>query len=384
MGAGVILLAAAAQRRRSMEIAARRRERERRERLERERKAREKRDQERRSSYKSSSSYDNSYLKCLSIEMENDPELKDFFDRLGVKVEEVRVESGKEKEKQVADLIEVVKKYQEKKVELEEQLKEAGIELGNLGRGYCYCKSPMSSQEVEYESISRYYLFNGLTLSIRNVRDPEDKQFETNYESAKRICEEGLPEYIENQKQVRRKVALNKIPLIRSYDREKDVETLQYNIERYERDMKAEEEAKVNLEKFRALTPEQKKLIGDYLEVCGSIEKGCLAISEARRTYSYTLPQRSDKQVIEEAIAKMEKEGLTEEQIMAIFQKLDRVAIRRNRGEYDALNSRRYSTDEVVRGFVTHVYEEDPEFVDRNFDEVLDEMDELREEREDR
>ena len=80
----------------------------------------------------------------------------------------------------------------------------------------------------------------------------------------------------------------------------------------------------------------------------------------------------------------MEKEGLTEEQIMAIFQKLDRVAIRRNRGEYDALNSRRYSTDEVVRGFVTHVYEEDPEFVDRNFDEVLDEMDELREEREDR
>jgi hypothetical protein len=59
---------------------------------------------------------------------------------------------------------------------------------------------------------------------------------------------------------------------------------------------------------------------------------------------------------------------------------MDRVAIRRNRGEYDGKGRyyeyRSYGLEgrkkDLVHGFVKHVYEEDPDFVERNMEEVLE------------
>ena len=124
MGMMYLAALAAAKKKQDKRHAAARRERRRRENAERE--ANEKRN----SSYGSHSEDEPSYIECIDQEITNDQELKEFFQKLYQKIQEIRDDSGAEQRAKAVELRDLAEKYNAEKTKIEKRLEESGIEFG--------------------------------------------------------------------------------------------------------------------------------------------------------------------------------------------------------------------------------------------------------------
>ena len=102
------------------------------------------------------------------------------------------------------------------------------------------------------------------------------------------------------------------------------------------------------------------KLIEKYGKECNIIEQN----------------RHSKKYLLKALESVVEKKNMTEDDLVKIFQKLDRVSIRRARNEYEFTC---WSSDvdgqverfkPAIKGFIEYVYEEDPKFIENNVHEI--------------
>ena len=372
MGAIVLLAAAAAaqeQRRRARDTARRREE--------------ERKNQENNSrrSY-SSSSERIPYLDCLMYEIKADETLSKFFAALKDNAERAREEQGKslrDEDKNIANMIE---KYLEGRSEIEKRLVASGIEVRSLLSDYYSMDSfSIISKEDPHSDQCRYITtgmtFNGLNLSLKTLDNPP---FRERYESQKKKCDGLRIEKGEKEELIEKQESLLKYVPFGKNARRDVISKTEKELREIERELEREERLRKELETFESLSPSQIQDIRKYLEATICMYKAMQSIRSKAREFAAKVPKIDEKTIIEKALeATMDELHLGEEELADIFRRMDKVAIKRYRGEFDDEGKYYDFSDygllgrkkDLVRGFIKHVYEEDPEFAERNMVEVI-------------
>jgi len=375
MGMIPFLLIAAAEKRRRDEAAA----------ASRRRASQEKSKKQNSSSYSYSRSYssmDKPYIISLIKELKyENPELLKFFKELDLAVDEAIVQRSEESTKRILECIELYKKHLKQLEITRGKLLKAGIVVTNPDRSsYALHLNAKEACDQGIYYVNLRPAFNGIDVPRSMASNPQDDTYRSKYEKIhsnnepldeeERIAKEGL---LAAQKKLSHAIL------------KRTKESLQSSIDGYKDDLmhvktrrEMEAEARRKAEFVESLTPEQRKLIEEYYTVAETIEKLAKLINEHSHQRENLQKSRSSKETIvlaSEILRK--KKNLSEEDIKRVFEQLDKVAIKRHRGEYD-VNS--YSTAEwevekmkpMLEGFIKHVYEADPEFTERNAWEITE------------
>lgn len=364
--------AAAQEQRRRSRNAARRRQEERR-----------KKERENNSS-RGYSSYSETipYLDCLMYELEGDEKLAQFFKALKENAERAREESGKGYRESAQDIATMVDNYQEGRSQIEKKLTDSGIEVKGIdSKGYSLDSFSIVSKESTYDRytyISTRATFNGLELTTDKLNNPD---FKEKYEEQKKKCDELRVQKAMKEKELSRQQSLLKYLPFGKPDRRLQISKIKDALKSIEEELALEEKYRKEMQIFESFTPEQRKNIQRYLIATDYMSRAIDSINKMAREFRGKLPSIDEKDIIEKAFNDTIAElGLEEADIADIFRRMDRVAIRRNRGEYNGKGTyyeyRSYGLEgrkkDLVHGFVKHVYEEDPDFVERNMEEVLE------------
>ena len=335
----------------------------------------------------SSSSYsysrkDSSYIDCLIKELAYDnPELFEFFKKFDRAIDSAIEEKCAESTKGIADCLELAKKYVDKMKALREKMKEAGLtdyELKFDDKVSFY--DPESDIVLDHVPTRISYLDARITKEM--AENPKDRTFEDAHER----MQEEVAAAREKEQQVKADLEIKRRKLshaVRPSSKEslkKSIAEDERKLESYRKIRKNADIAEKRRDFFANLTPEQRQLLADYCEA------GEQASSLAHLIYEHSTRRektrrysRGDREIIVRAFEILgEKEHLSQEDIAKIFDQLDRVAIKRHRNEYDMHS---WSSDKdgpveryksTLEGFVKHIYEADPKFVERNAWEVSD------------
>ena len=322
------------------------------------------------------------YLDCLMYELEGDEKLAQFFKALKENAERAREESGKDYREGAQEIASMVERYQEGRAQIEKRLTDSGIEVKGIdSKSYSMDDFSIISKERSYSKynyVSTRTSFNGLELTLDRLNNPD---FKEKYESQKAKCDELRVQKAMKEKELSRQQSLLKYLPFGKPDRRLEISKINDELKSINRELEVEAQYRQEMETFESFTPEQLEDIRKYLEATDCMSRAIDSINAKAREFRGKLPSIDEKDIIEKAFNDTIAElGLEEADIADIFRRMDRVAIRRNRGEYDGKGTyyeyRSYGLEgrkkDLVHGFVKHVYEEDPDFVERNMEEVLE------------
>ena len=328
--------------------------------------------------YSSSSKRELSYTECLFQEMiyEN-PKLLEFFEKLDSAVTEAIGELTPEQSKHLEECLALLGKYKEQLNGVVKKIGETGLSVDNLSYGVY-----RSAYDGRYNRAYTSVTFDGVRIPKNMAENPNDKTYEDEYNQVLEKNRDLLMAEIETRSNIARlEKRLNGHYFIRSHreDDEREYAKAKQKLEDIKYAKEKVEAAKKKRDVVAKLTPEQRKLIVEFYSIIEPIEQ----VSELIETHSRAVCKarkenpRDKKEIIERAFEILgARENLSKEDIAELFDELDRIAIRRNRGEY----SERYETYEqsqvkdrlrgTVHGFIKHIYEADPKFVERNAWEI--------------
>lgn len=373
MGGAVIMLALLARQQRERE---RRMAQARKRREEEERKLRLKKENERRAYSSTNRGENKSYADCVRYEIEEDEELRKFFDDLEASVETVRNGHVRQYTERAIELDGVLKKYASQMGELKKKLEEDGVKV-STEKTLSYRLSRIGHMESdEATSFDMPITFNGIRLSKEMFENPNDRTYQNNYDDLDRQTEEKEKEKVELEKELRKLERREKIPFTNKYEINSRIRQVKIKMEANKEFFERKEKAKRELEIFNSLTPDQRKTITDYLGAAKALQEGLRAIRDCERYFEREKPEKDNKEIMEEALVEMEKKGYTEEDLNKVFLKLDRTAIRRYRGDYSKASSiwnPKYKG--TLEGFIRHAYDTDEMFVERNADLIREGID---------
>jgi hypothetical protein len=373
MGGAVIMLAMLARQRRERE---RRMAQARRRREEEDRRLRLKKEDERRTYSSTNYGGNKTYTDCVRYEIERDEELRKFFDDLDSTIERVRNGHVRQYTERAVELDKVLKKYGSQMEEIKKKLEESGVEV-KTKRTLAYILSRIgyieSNEPTDYEVP---VTFNGIRLTKEMLENPDDKTYQNRYDDLEKQTEEKEKEKAQLEKELRRLERRERIPFTNKYEINNKKRQVKLKLEENEEYFQRKEQARKELEIFNSFTPDQRKTITDYLGAERALQDGLKAMRECARYFESEKPDKDSKEIMEEALVEMGKNGYSEEDLNKIFLKLDRVAIKRYRGEYyrePSMWSPRYKGS--LEGFIAHVYDTDETFVERNADQIREGID---------
>lgn len=375
----MLAAAAAAKKKQDQRRAAARRARSRREKEEREAKEKNK--------YRGSSSRDlPSYLECIDQEIDSNQELKEFFQKLYQKVQEIRNEAGAEHRANAEKFRDLAEKYNKEKMKIEKKLEESGINFeGRKPFGSIY----LSRFTGEYQSSTwgksrlslyrevgdSYIYYQATTINgIERYRLTESLIMEDEPEGYLNVAKSSLEYNQKKYEEAKKKLAkLEKRKLFISYEKKQNmIKKLKNEIREIENNIDKNRMAIKEHEFVLGLTDEQKSDLIKYIEAEKCISDITYKIKNLEYQFEAALPKIDDKQTIFKAMQLLEQDGMTEEEITSVFKILDKIAILKSRGEYEHKPWYRETTDiKIIRSFVKEIYESDPDFVDRNLSEVV-------------
>lgn len=322
------------------------------------------------------------YLDCLLYEIDSDEKLAYFFKTLKENAEKLREESRSSDRDEAQEIASMVERYQEGRAQIEKRLTDSGIEVKGIdSKSYSMDSFRIVSKESSYgryDYITTRTSFNGLELTLDRLNNPD---FKEKYESQKAKCDELRVKKELKEKELSRQQSLLKYLPFGKSDRRLEISKINDELNSINRELEVEAQYRQEMETFESFTPEQLEDIKKYLEATDCMSRAIDSINAKAREFRGKLPRIDEKDIVERAFNNtIEELGLEEADIADIFRRMDRVAIRRNRGEYDGKGTyyeyRSYGLEgrkkDLVHGFVKHVYEEDPDFVDRNMEEVLE------------
>lgn len=322
------------------------------------------------------------YLDCLLYEIDSDEKLAYFFKTLKENAEKLREESRSSDRDEAQEIASMVERYQEGRAQIEKRLTDSGIEVKGIdSKSYSMDSFRIVSKESSYgryDYITTRTSFNGLELTLDRLNNPD---FKEKYESQKGKCDELRVQKAMKEKELSRQQSLLKYLPFGKPDRRLQIAKIKDALKSIEEELALEEKYRKEMEIFESFTPEQLEDIRKYLEATDCMSRAIDSINAKAREFRGKLPSIDEKDIVERAFNNtIEELGLEEADIADIFRRMDRVAIRRNRGEYQGKGRyyeyRSYGIEgarkDLVRGFVKHVYEEDPDFVERNMEEVLE------------
>ena len=379
MGMWMLAAAAAAKKKQDQRRAAARRARSRREKEEREAKEKNK--------YRGSSSRDlPSYLECIDQEIDSNQELKEFFQKLYQKVQEIRNEAGAEHRANAEKFRDLAEKYNKEKMKIEKKLEESGINFeGRKPFGSIY----LSRFTGEYQSSTwgksrlslyrevgdSYIYYQATTINgIERYRLTESLIMEDEPEGYLNVAKSSLEYNQKKYEEAKKKLAkLEKRKLFISYEKKQNmIKKLKNEIREIENNIDSNRMAIKEHEFVLGLTDEQKSDLIKYIEAEKCISDITYKIKNLEYQFEAALPKIDDKQTIFKAMQLLEQDGMTEEEITSVFKILDKIAILKSRGEYEHKPWYRETADiKIIRSFVKEIYESDPDFVDRNLSEVV-------------
>lgn len=318
-----------------------------------------------------------SYPECVLEEMNSDEVLRSFFTTLKRNMQLYRREQASEQEESARKTAEIVDKYKVERDRIVQEIKDSGI-VCQIGYPITYSLERFEIEKENnygqtiFDTIAR---FNGIELTKEILENPDDTTFKDRYEKKKAYNDKLRAKKEEKEKELKRQELLLKIIPFKRWERENKIANIRSELRGFEREFEEEERLRKEMETFDSLTPEQRKLILDYFAVTDCIRKGATEINNEVYEFERKLPPLGQKEVVEEGLERTMREmGMGEEEITDIFMRLDKVAIKRFRDEYSTGRSH-YSgepTRIVIESFIKNIYEEDPEFVDRNMDEVIE------------
>jgi len=262
-----------------------------------------------------------------------------------------------------------------------DRIKASGIQVNEYdNRAYSLDEFDLNitEREFNYANIKGVSTFNGLRITTADI---ENDSFRKRYEAQKAKCDELRKEKEELERKLKRQETLKKYIIFGRYDREEEIRDIYKRLDQIEKEIGKEKELEREFKTYEAFTPEQIKDIKDYLDASASIGRGINSIRANIYQFGQQIPQLGDKEVLDNALnATMEELGMGEEEIADVFRRMDKVAIKRQRGEYEySYKTREYRSSyrtgrfsSLVESFIKNIYEEDPNFVERNMEEVLE------------
>lgn len=294
------------------------------------------------------------FIECLALEMETDSFVRMFFEELEKHVQRIRRARGVEFERQARELDEVIEKFAQKKMEIVEKLKRSGVSMSENVLGHVYDLSDFMLGEQRYERKQFDYaaFFNKLELTREMLSDPNYTGFRDKYEKQKAKNETVRPRIAEIKRQLRRNKVFTR-------DSDKELEALKKELRDLEYELEEEEYLRRETSAFESLTPEQKELILQYLEADDAIRKGADEINSLIKKFRDSIPPKSDMEVMNEAMDRMVANGMNEDDLLKLFGRLDRIELRRRRGDYQSRKKVQTKSMEVASTFVQEVYEID-------------------------
>ena len=322
-----------------------------------------------------------SYLDCVIQEIQEDEVLQKFFGTLLKNAQIYRRSKGVESEDAAKEMDGLIGRYVEERQKVLDKIKASGIQVNEYdNRAYSLDEFDLNKTEREfnYANIKGVSTFNGLRITTADI---ENDSFRKRYEAQKAKCDELRKEKEELERKLKRQETLKKYIIFGRYDREEEIRDIYKRLDQIEKEIGKEKELEREFKTYEAFTPEQIKDIKDYLDASASIGRGINSIRANIYQFGQQIPKLGDKEVLDNALnATMEELGMGEEEIADVFRRMDKVAIKRQRGEYgDSYQIRDYRSSyrtgrfsSLVESFIKNIYEEDPNFVERNMEEVLE------------
>ena len=322
-----------------------------------------------------------SYLDCVIQEIQEDEVLQKFFGTLLKNAQIYRRSKGVESEDAAKEMDGLIGRYVEERQKVLDRIKASGIQVNEYdNRAYSLDEFDLNKTESEfnYANIKGVSTFNGLRITTADI---ENDSFRKRYEAQKAKCDELRKEKEELERKLKRQETLKKYIIFGRYDREEEIRDIYKRLDQIEKEIGKEKELEREFKTYEAFTPEQIKDIKDYLDASASIGRGINSIRANIYQFGQQIPKLGDKEVLDNALnATMEELGMGEEEIADVFRRMDKVAIKRQRGEYEySYNTREYRSSyrtgrfsSLVESFIKNIYEEDPNFVERNMEEVLE------------
>lgn len=318
---------------------------------------------------------------CVLEESKQDPELGSFFSSLDeelVLLKNKRLNSGQS----LGQTFELLKKYDEETNKIEQELVASGVILGKES-SFVFFPINNQSGSIKQESITvkTYKSFNGLDLSLEDIRHPE--RLRKKYEEKKSFCDDLVSEEKSLNKQLSRlKRKLSFSPFGKT-DTEEEIRRIEARL--FEIDMAFSEEDFLasQLETFEKIPDEKKQLIGKYLEAVSLMEKGIESYEDEKESFSDGTCKYSSDMVEEATRRVIVNTQMTEDQISRIFESLDKVKEKINSGAYYGIvktgaygdyyyQKRENLTDSIV-AFIRHIYDKNPTLYNGSVDKKSNE-----------
>jgi len=326
--------------------------------------------------------------------------LEEFALKLDFYCREMKAKKGEKYAKEAEKCMSLIEECNAKRKKMQEELVEMGVTLGGMKYfSFDYCDfTYVTTDGTRVSGLQKYKdkssmvvfhaadTFNGLKLTDEMLTDPNNTYYRDRYEDLAQKYEPIEGERAALIEEIERKEKRLKYTFFNKEEKEADITKLKEKLAEIDRKLAELEQAKMECETFEKLTPQQKKKISEYLGLVDSMIKTASMISKYGREYekvSIVHDYEYEKETIEEGLSEMiEKEGMSEEDIDELFKKLDLIAIRRNRGEYD-FSYVQYGGKKdwklsdykrikgVMEGFIRYVYEEDDKFVERNLEDTV-------------
>ena len=323
------------------------------------------------------------YIDSLLKEIAYDnPELLEFFEKLFGAMNIAIEESCAESTKGITDCLDLAEKYVKQQQLLKERMKQAGLPVDELrfDGGVSFYAREANGRHLGY--VPTDISFAGATITKAMAENPQDRTFEDAHER----MQEEVESVNEKEKQIKADLEIKKKKLSHAILR-KTKDSLTDSIKEDEERLssfsavrKQADIAEKRRDFFRNLTPDQRKLISEYYVISEQVKKLANLVREHSSKRESTRRNLDDREIILRAFEILcQKENMTQEDIAKIFDQLDKVAIKRHRGEYDmkswstSKDAKAETYAPAVKGFVKHIYEADPNFVERNAWEISDE-----------
>ena len=276
-----------------------------------------------------------SYLDCVIQEIQEDEVLQKFFGTLLKNAQIYRRSKGVESEDAAKEMDGLIGRYVEERQKVLDKIKASGIQVNEYdNRAYSLDEFDLNKTEREfnYANIKGVSTFNGLRITTADI---ENDSFRKRYEAQKAKCDELRKEKEELERKLKRQETLKKYIIFGRYDREEEIRDIYKRLDQIEKEIGKEKELEREFKTYEAFTPEQIKDIKDYLDASASIGRGINSIRANIYQFGQQIPKLGDKEVLDNALnATMEELGMGEEEIADVFRRMDKVAIKRQRGEY--------------------------------------------------
>lgn len=354
------------------------------------------------------------YIESVMRELEygDDESLLEFARKFSDYCKEDAVKKGKKYAEEAEECLDFINQADERRKKVIEELEESGVRLGYDGfdqgeyhvvglKDFSYVDakgkrvSALERYDIDKDTVKivNCYLFNGLYLKRSMLTNPDDTTYKDIYE--KKVEEnKGLREEREALiEEVQKKEKRLKRALFGKDEKEEELMKLKKRGMEIDEKLAEEEKARQRYETFKSLTPQQKSRIIEYMDLSDSMIKTSKMVEKCGSEFKKQVSKYViGRETVEKVLDHMIEDGeMTEEKLSTIFRKFDRIAIRRNRGEYEdypethtrkiPINSTEFADiRKAMRGFIEHAYEEDENFVEHNLEDAVVEQEDERDE----